>query len=60
MMFSIEIEKVRKTIYFFDSIEANSIQEAKQIAWDRHARDENDGEDVLSPESEILSVIQID
>ena len=59
-MFSIEIEKVRKTIYFFDSIEANSIQEAKQIAWDRHARDENDGEDVLSPESEILSVIQID
>lgn len=59
-MFSIEIEKVRKTIYFFDSIEANSIQEAKQIAWDRHARDENDGEDVLSPESGILSVIQID
>lgn len=60
MMFSIEIEKVRKTIYFFDSIEANSIQEAKQIAWDRHAKDENDGEDVLSPESGILSVIQID
>ena len=59
-MFSIEIEKVRKTIYFFDSIEANSIQEAKQIAWDRHARDKNDGEDVLSPESGILSVIQID
>jgi hypothetical protein len=60
MIFSVEIEKVRRTIYLFDSIEANSIQEAKQIAWNRHARDENDGEDVLSPESGILSVHQVD
>jgi hypothetical protein len=60
MRFAIEIERVSRVIYYYDEIEANDPQEAKQKAWDRHARKEIDAEDVLPTEESVLSVINLD